>query len=56
MELSKRQIAAFVLGLALAAGGTIWLTNFIIARYVIGERDDPLTRAGGLKPSQSPNN
>jgi hypothetical protein len=29
-----------------------WASIFVIKNYVLGERDDPLTRAGGLKPEQ----
>jgi hypothetical protein len=50
---SKRDIAilvvAFIILCALSAGGSV----FVINHYVIGERDDPLARAGGLKPEQA---
>jgi hypothetical protein len=41
-------VAAFVI----ICGLTAWGTVFAIREYVLGKRDDPLARAGGLKPEQ----
>jgi len=40
--------AALVVVCALSALGSI----YIIKNYIIGERDDPIMRAGGLKAEQ----
>jgi hypothetical protein len=51
-DFTWRQIIVFVIGMALATLVTIWLTNVAVQRFIVGDRDDPLARAGGLKPSQ----
>jgi hypothetical protein len=39
--------------LIIVCGLTAWAKVYVIDRYVLGERDDPLARAGGLKPEQA---
>ena len=47
---TKREIIAIASGLLVAAALTVWVTIYFIKVFFIGERDDPLARAGGLKP------
>jgi len=51
-DFTWRQIFVFLAGMLAAAVVAIWLTNYTIQRYVVGDRDDPLAKAGGLKPGQ----
>jgi hypothetical protein len=50
---TKREIIAIACGLLVAAAMTVWVTIYFIKVFFIGERDDPLARAGGLKPVQT---
>lgn len=51
--LSKREVLAVIGMLIIVCGLTAWGTVYVIQKYVLGVRDDPLARAGGLKPSQA---
>jgi hypothetical protein len=51
-KFSKREIVIFVLGMIVATALTIEGTNFILKTFMIGNQNDPLTRAGGLSPLQ----
>jgi hypothetical protein len=51
--ISKREIAAFVGAIIVICALSAWGSIFVIKKYVIGERDDPLARAGGLSPQQT---
>jgi hypothetical protein len=50
--MSKRQILIAALGLVVATAVTVAATFFVIKRLVT-VRDDPMDRAGGMKPSQN---
>ena len=52
-DLSKREILTVIGTVIIVCGLTAWGTVYIIREYVIGHRDDPLERAGGLSPSQA---
>jgi hypothetical protein len=52
-DLTKREILIIIGALVIICGLTAWGTVFVIQKYVIGERDDPIARAGGLRPSQA---
>jgi hypothetical protein len=52
-DLSKRDIAAIASALIIVCVLSAWGSIFIIKKYVIGERDDPLARAGGLRSGQT---
>ena len=52
-DYTKREITAAVCGLLIITALTIWGTICFLSVVVIGERDDPLARAGGLKPEQT---
>jgi hypothetical protein len=52
-DLSKRELAAIIGTLIIVVAVTAWATVCVIDKYVLGDRDDPLVRAGGLKPEQS---
>jgi hypothetical protein len=49
---SKRDFVTLIGALIVVCGLSAWGSLFVIKKYVIGERDDPLYRAGGLKPKQ----
>jgi hypothetical protein len=51
-DLTKREILTIVGALVIICGVTAWGTVFAIREYVIGKRNDPLARAGGLTPGQ----
>jgi hypothetical protein len=51
---SKRDFVILFCALIVVCGLSAWGSIFIIKNYVVGERDDPLARAGGLKPEQMP--
>jgi hypothetical protein len=51
-EFSKREIGLFVLVMIVATILTVEATNFILKTFVIGNPNDPLTKAGGLSTSQ----
>jgi hypothetical protein len=50
-EMSKRQILIAALGLVIGTAVTVAATFFVIERLVT-VKDDPMDRAGGIKPSQ----
>ena len=50
---SKRSIAAFVVGMVVATVLTVMGTYYVLHRFVLDNPADPLTRAGGLRPSQT---
>jgi hypothetical protein len=52
-DLSKREILNIIGTLIIVCVLIAWGTIFVIQKYVLGERDDPLARAGGLKPEQA---
>jgi len=49
---SKREFIAVLGAVIIACALSAWGAVYVIQKYVIGERDDPLARAGGLKPEQ----
>jgi hypothetical protein len=49
---SKREIVLFVFVMLVATFVTIEGTLFVVKTLVIGNPNDPLTRAGGLSPFQ----
>jgi hypothetical protein len=51
--LTKREILTIVGALIIICGLIAWGTVFAIREYLIGTRNDPLARAGGLSPSQA---
>ena len=51
-DYTKREITAVVCSLLIITALTIWGAIYFLNVVVIGERDDPLARAGGLKPEQ----
>jgi hypothetical protein len=51
MKFSTRQILVAALGLVVATAITVAATFFVIDRLVTA-RDDPIYKAGGMKPSQ----
>jgi hypothetical protein len=51
---SKRETVLFVLVMIVATILTVEATNFILKTFVIGNPNDPLTKAGGLSTSQEP--
>jgi hypothetical protein len=51
-EFSNRSIAGFVIGMVVATILKMIGTYYVLHRFVIDNAADPLTRAGGLKPSQ----
>jgi hypothetical protein len=51
-DLTKREILTIVGALVIICGVTAWGTVFAIREYVIGKRNDPLARGGGLTPGQ----
>jgi hypothetical protein len=51
-DLTKRKILIIVGALVIICGVTAWGTVFAIREYVLGNRNDPLARAGVLNPAQ----
>jgi len=51
-DLTRREISIIIGALIVICGVTAWGTVFALREYVLGKRNDPLARAGGLKPSQ----
>ena len=51
-EFSKREIVFFVLAMIAAAALTVEGTYYILKTFVIGNPNDPLTKAGGLSSRQ----
>jgi hypothetical protein len=49
-DFSKRELATLIGALVVLCAFSAWGSIFVIKKYVIGERDDPLYRAGGLQP------
>ena len=52
-EFSRRSIAGFVAGMLVATVLTVMGTYYVLHRFVLDNPADPLTRAGGLRPSQT---
>ena len=51
-EFSRRSIAGFVAGILVATVLTVMGTFYLLHRFVLDNPADPLTKAGGLRPSQ----
>jgi hypothetical protein len=51
-DFTKREIVLIVGGMLIAAALMAVGTVYVIDTLVIGERDDPLAKAGGLKRDQ----
>ena len=51
-KFSKTEIVLFVLVMSLATALTIWGTFYVLKTFVIGNPNDPLTKASGLSPFQ----
>ena len=49
---SKREIVLFIFVMMVATFVTVEATLFVVKTLVIGNPNDPLTRAGGLSPFQ----
>jgi hypothetical protein len=52
-QFSRRSIAGFVAGMLVATVLTVMGTYYVLHRFVLDNPADPLTRAGGLRPSQT---
>jgi hypothetical protein len=52
-EFSRRSIAGFAAGMVVATILTVMGTYYVLHRFVLDNPDDPLTRAGGLRSSQT---
>jgi hypothetical protein len=50
---TPRQIALLVFALIVAGALTAWGTTYVLERFVVGDRSDPVNRQGGLLPSQA---
>jgi hypothetical protein len=51
-EYSRREIAVIACWILLVCAASAWGSIYVIKNYVIGVRDDPIARAGGLKAEQ----
>jgi hypothetical protein len=51
-EFSRRSIAGFIVGAVMATVLTVMGTYYVLHRFVLDNPADPLTKAGGLRPSQ----
>jgi hypothetical protein len=51
-DFSKQEIAVILATIIVVCAVSAWGSIYVIQKYLIGERDDPLARAGGLKPGQ----
>jgi hypothetical protein len=51
-QFSTREIMLFVLVMILATALTVWGTLYVLKTFVLGNPNDPLTKAGGLSQSQ----
>ena len=51
-DYTKREIIAVAGGVLVLTVLTIWGTIYFLSVVVIGERDDPLARAGPFSPSR----
>jgi hypothetical protein len=49
---SKRELAAIFGAIIVVCTLSAWASIFVIKKYVMGERNDPLAHAGGLNPQQ----
>jgi hypothetical protein len=47
---SKRDLAVIFGTIIIVCALSAWGSIYVIKNFVIGERNDPLDRAGGLKP------
>ena len=54
-QYGRRSIAAFVAGMVVATVLTVMGTYYVLHRFVLDNPADPLTKAGGLRPSQKVN-
>jgi hypothetical protein len=52
-QFSRRSIAAFIAAMLVATVLTVMGTFSVLHRFVLDNPADPLTRAGGLRPSQT---
>jgi len=53
-ELSKRAFLIIVVAMVIGVGITVEITYYLAQWYIAAQHaDDPLARAGGLKPSQA---
>jgi hypothetical protein len=52
VRFSTREVVLFVLVMILATALTVWGTLYVLKTFVLGNRNDPLTKAGGLSPMQ----
>ena len=50
--LTKRDLVTLFAGLIFVCGLSAWGSIYVIKNYIIGQRDDPIARAGGLKAEQ----
>ena len=51
-EFSRRSIAGFAAAMLVATVLTVMGTFYVLHRFVLDNPADPLTKAGGLRPSQ----
>ena len=49
---SKRDFVSLIGGLIIVRGFSARASIYVIKNYVIGDRDDPIAHAGGLKAEQ----
>jgi hypothetical protein len=52
-DISKRDLAAIASALIVVCALSAWGSIFVIKKYILGDRADPLARAGGLNLQQS---
>ena len=52
-EFSRRSIAGFAAGMVVATILPVMGTYYVLHRFVLDDPADPLTRAGGLRSSQT---
>jgi hypothetical protein len=50
-DLSKREVVTIIVGIVVAVTLMIWGTVAVLNHFVLNS-DDPLAKAGGLKPEQ----
>jgi hypothetical protein len=52
-EISKRDLLIILVAVLIGVGITVEITYYVAQWYIAAHRaDDPLSRAGGLKPAQ----
>jgi hypothetical protein len=51
-EFTKREIVLFIFVMMVATFVTIEVTLFVVKTLVIGDPNNPLTKMGGLSPTQ----